>query len=66
MTASEDQAAAASGGAAGPQRIVVVGAGIVGASIGLNLAEQGAQVTVLEAETPGAGTTSTSYAWVNS
>lgn len=49
-----------------PQRIVVVGAGIVGSSIGLNLAEQGAQVTVLEAATPGAGTTSTSYAWVNS
>lgn len=66
MTASENQEAAASGSAAGTQRIVVVGAGILGASIGLNLAEQGVEVTVLEAETPGAGTTSTSYAWVNS
>lgn len=46
--------------------IVVVGAGIVGLSIAASLAERGNTVTVLDQEAPGAGTTATSYAWVNS
>lgn len=46
--------------------VVVVGAGIVGLSIAASLAERGNEVTVLEQESPGSGTTATSYAWVNS
>lgn len=46
-------------------RIVIVGAGIIGASLALQLAAHGAAVTVLETAAPGAGTTGTSFAWVN-
>ena len=46
--------------------IVVIGAGSVGANVAYRLAERGAKVTVLEAETPGAGTSGTSFAWTNS
>lgn len=46
--------------------VIVIGAGAVGISIAANLAEHGAQVTVLERGSIGAGTTATSYAWVNS
>lgn len=45
--------------------VVIIGAGIVGLSIATSLAQGGASVTVLEQHTPGAGTTATSYAWVN-
>ncbi|NMH80613.1 NAD(P)/FAD-dependent oxidoreductase [Pseudonocardia xinjiangensis] len=47
-------------------RVVVIGAGVVGAAVAVGLAERGAEVTVLEAVRPGAGTTGTSFAWVNS
>jgi glycine/D-amino acid oxidase-like deaminating enzyme len=46
-------------------RVVVIGAGVVGASVAAGLTRRGAQVTVLEARTPGAGTSSTSVAWIN-
>jgi glycine/D-amino acid oxidase-like deaminating enzyme len=46
--------------------IVVVGAGCVGASVACRLAQRGAAVTVLEASAPGAGTSGTSFAWLNS
>ncbi|MDQ0850519.1 glycine/D-amino acid oxidase-like deaminating enzyme [Arthrobacter sp. B3I9] len=46
--------------------IVVVGAGVIGVSIAVELARRGASVTVVEKDWPGAGTSSTSYAWVNS
>ncbi|WP_171063962.1 NAD(P)/FAD-dependent oxidoreductase [Actinomadura soli] len=45
-------------------RILVVGAGIVGAALADRLARQD-EVTVVEAEGPGAGTSGTSYAWIN-
>jgi glycine/D-amino acid oxidase-like deaminating enzyme len=46
-------------------RIVVVGAGVVGACAALRLAQAGAQVTVLEAGAgPATGTSATSFAWV--
>ena len=48
------------------QRVVVVGAGIVGASIAFYLSRLGVDVTVLEAETPGAGASGHSFAWINS
>jgi len=46
-------------------RVVVVGAGIVGASIAYHLACRQAQVTVLERHQPGAGASSHSFAWLN-
>ncbi|MEV4475557.1 FAD-binding oxidoreductase [Nonomuraea sp. NPDC049504] len=46
-------------------RVVVIGAGVVGSAVAAGLTRRGAQVTVLEAGTPGAGTTSTSVAWIN-
>jgi glycine/D-amino acid oxidase-like deaminating enzyme len=48
-----------------PSRIVIAGAGIVGANIAYQLARRGAEVTVLERETPGSGATSKSFAWIN-
>src|SRR3954454_946564 len=47
-------------------QVVVIGAGVVGAAGALGLAERGADVTGLDAGRPGAGTSGTSSAWVNS
>lgn len=47
-------------------RVAVVGAGVIGLSVAVELAERGASVVVLEADHVGAGTSSTSFAWVNS
>jgi glycine/D-amino acid oxidase-like deaminating enzyme len=48
-----------------PLRVGVVGAGILGTSIALHLAESGAEVTLLEAHAPARGATQNSYAWLN-
>ncbi|MGE6822679.1 NAD(P)/FAD-dependent oxidoreductase [Pseudomonas soli] len=45
--------------------VVVVGAGIVGASVAYHLSCQGAQVTIVEAGHVACGVTSTSFAWIN-
>ena len=47
------------------ERIGVVGAGIVGASIAYHLACRGAKVTIFEAERPGAGASGKSFGWLN-
>jgi FAD dependent oxidoreductase len=48
-------------------RVVVVGAGVIGAAVAFRLAQAGATVTVLEsAERVGAGTSVRSFAWTNS
>lgn len=47
-------------------KVAVIGAGVVGASVAARLAQRGAEVTLLEQNSPGSGTTSTSYAWINS
>jgi len=47
------------------QRVVVAGAGIVGAAITYYLARAGVQVILLEREQPGRKTSNNSFAWVN-
>ena len=46
-------------------KALVVGAGVVGASVAYRLAQAGADVTILEKRRPGGGTSSVTYAWVN-
>lgn len=46
-------------------RIVVLGAGIVGVHVALELARRGAEVTLIEAGAPGGGTTAGSFAWID-
>ena len=47
------------------KHVVVVGAGIVGASIAWHLASAGAAVTVIEAGGAGGVATPNSFAWIN-
>jgi glycine/D-amino acid oxidase-like deaminating enzyme len=46
------------------RHVVVVGAGIVGASVAYHVARAGATVTLVDAGRPGAGVTADSFAWV--
>ena len=46
-------------------RIVVVGAGIIGASIAYHLVKRGAKVAIVDAVRPGAGATEKSFGWIN-
>lgn len=48
-----------------PRRIVIAGAGMLGANIAYQLAKRGAAVTVLERASPGTGATAKSFAWIN-
>ena len=48
------------------QRIVVVGAGVLGAALAARLAAGGAQVRLVDRAEPGTGTTAGSMAWLNS
>jgi glycine/D-amino acid oxidase-like deaminating enzyme len=45
--------------------VIVIGAGIIGASIAWHLARLGADVTVIEAGEPGGIATRSSWAWIN-
>lgn len=46
-------------------KIVIIGAGIVGASIAYNLSLRNADVTVVDAGRPGMAASHASYAWIN-
>lgn len=46
--------------------VLVVGAGVVGCSLAYELARLGVQVTVIDSAEPGSGTSSATFAWVNS
>ena len=48
------------------QRVVVVGAGILGASVAARLAGAGLRVTLLDQDQPGRATSRWSFAWINS
>jgi glycine/D-amino acid oxidase-like deaminating enzyme len=48
------------------RRCVVIGAGVLGASIAARLAAAGTSVTLLDQDEPGRGTSRWSFAWVNS
>jgi len=47
------------------KRVIVIGSGIIGASIAYHLAKAGAEVTVIEADEPGGIATRASWAWIN-
>ncbi|MFE1839748.1 NAD(P)/FAD-dependent oxidoreductase [Streptomyces sviceus] len=49
----------------GSERVAVIGAGVVGACVGWNLARLGAQVVLIDAGQPGEGVTNWSFSWVN-
>ena len=51
--------------AGGRERIIIIGGGIVGASICYRLAQRGVAVTLLERQEPAAGATRGSFAWIN-
>lgn len=46
-------------------RILVVGAGVIGAAIAYRLAEGGAAVTVIDGATPASGASGRSFGWIN-
>src|SRR5260370_6357875 len=46
-------------------KTIVIGAGVMGASVAYRLAQAGAAVTVLEATRIGGGTSGISFAWIN-
>jgi glycine/D-amino acid oxidase-like deaminating enzyme len=48
------------------RRVVVVGAGILGASVAARLAAAGLRVTLLDQDHPGRATSRWSFAWLNS
>ena len=52
--------------AAGSRRYVVIGAGILGASVAARLAGAGAPVTLLDQDQPGRAASRWSFAWLNS
>ena len=48
-----------------PKQVIVIGAGIIGASIAWHLTKAGAQVTVIADSAPGGVATPNSFAWIN-
>lgn len=48
-----------------PERLVIIGGGILGASLAYHLARRGARVTLLEKDAPASGATGRSFAWIN-
>ncbi len=49
----------------GRDRIVVVGAGIVGTTIAYELSKMGAEVTLIDKESPASGASGSSFSWIN-
>ncbi|MDA0962942.1 MAG: FAD-dependent oxidoreductase, partial [Proteobacteria bacterium] len=47
------------------QRIVIIGAGIIGAAAAFRLQQAGHEITLIEAGAPGGGATGRSFGWIN-
>lgn len=47
------------------QKVIVVGAGVIGCNLADELTQRGASVTVIDAAEAGSGTSSATFAWVN-
>lgn len=45
--------------------VIVIGSGVMGASIAYHLAKRGSNVTLIEKDAPATGTTANSFAWIN-
>ncbi|WP_267895451.1 NAD(P)/FAD-dependent oxidoreductase [Streptomyces sp. CB01201] len=54
-----------SGSVRRPERVAVIGVGVIGASVGWNLSRHGAEVVFIDAGQPGEGVTNWSFSWVN-
>ncbi|WP_423835772.1 NAD(P)/FAD-dependent oxidoreductase [Streptomyces longhuiensis] len=48
-----------------PERVAVVGVGVLGASVGWNLSRRGVKVVFIDAGQPGEGVTNWSFSWAN-
>lgn len=48
------------------KHIIIVGAGIIGASIAYHLAKRGVKVTVIDQSNPASGATGSSFGWIHS
>ncbi|MFE9404155.1 NAD(P)/FAD-dependent oxidoreductase [Streptomyces sp. NPDC006530] len=48
-----------------PERVAVIGVGILGSSVGWNLTRHGVKVVFIDAGQPGEGVTNWSFSWVN-
>ena len=46
-------------------RIVVIGAGIIGTAIAYELSKMGAEVTLIDKESPASGASGSSFSWIN-
>lgn len=46
-------------------KVLIIGAGVIGAACAFRLAEAGAQVTLIESAAPGAGASGKSFGWIN-
>jgi glycine/D-amino acid oxidase-like deaminating enzyme len=53
------------GSQSAPKRVVIAGAGMIGANIAYQLSTRGVEVTVVERNQPGRGATANSFAWIN-
>jgi len=49
----------------GSHKIVIAGAGVLGASLAYHLAKRGARVTIVDAQHPAAGASGKSFGWLN-
>ena len=49
----------------GRPSVLIVGAGVVGATLAYHLASAGSAVTIVERSRPGSGVTARSFAWIN-
>ncbi|OYU39197.1 MAG: hypothetical protein CFE33_12355 [Pseudorhodobacter sp. PARRP1] len=48
-----------------PQSVLIIGAGIIGASLAFELSRHGASVTVLDSATPASAASGRSFGWIN-